>query len=77
MLDGKTEVTEERMPDLHLGEDRVFLTTRTPLRDSEGRVIGIIGIARDITERKAAEEELRRAKEEAERAKSLFVDVRR
>jgi PAS domain S-box-containing protein len=43
MLDGKTEVTEERMPDLHLGEDRVFLTTRTPLRDSEGRVIGIIG----------------------------------
>ena len=76
MLDGKTEVTEERMPDLHLGEDRVFLTTRTPLRDSEGRVIGIIGIARDITERKAAEEELRRAKEEAERAnlaKSKFL----
>src|SRR5687768_10178164 len=76
MLAGKTEVTEDRIPDLHLGEDRVFLTTRTPLRNSEGLVIGIIGIARDITGRKAAEEGMRQAKEAAERAnlaKSKFL----
>ena len=34
---------------------RVFLTTRSPFRDDEGNVIGVIGISRDITERKAAE----------------------
>lgn len=76
MLAGKTEVTEERIPDLYLGGDRVFLTTRTPMRNSDGLVIGIIGISRDITRRKTAEEQLRQAKEEAERAnlaKSKFL----
>ena len=32
---------------------------RTPLRDSEGTLIGVLGIARDITARKQAEEEAR------------------
>lgn len=35
-------------------------TTFTPLRDEEGRMVGILGITRDISERKRAEEELRR-----------------
>ncbi len=34
------------------GEPRVYLTTKTPHRDLAGRVLGVIGIARDITERK-------------------------
>ncbi|MCX7681394.1 MAG: response regulator [Anaerolineae bacterium] len=34
-------------------------TTFTPLRDQEGRMVGLLGIARDISERKRAEEELR------------------
>ncbi|MBD0313474.1 MAG: PAS domain S-box protein, partial [Microcoleus sp. T3-bin5] len=32
-----------------------FLTTKDPYRDAQGNIIGIIGIARDITERKQAE----------------------
>lgn len=42
-----------------IGGIRTFLTTRGPLHDEQGRVIGIFGIARDITDRKQQERELR------------------
>jgi len=51
-------------------------TIKTPIFNERGEVIGTTGIARDITARKQAEEELNRAKETAEaanRAKSDFV----
>ena len=48
---------EERLTTVH-GE-RVFLSTRGPLRDEQGRVIGLFGIARDITERIREQQALR------------------
>ena len=36
-------------------------TTKIPLRDSEGTIVGIMGMSRDITEHKLAEEALRKA----------------
>jgi formate hydrogenlyase transcriptional activator len=42
---------------------RVFLSTKTPYRDAQGRIAGLVGISRDITERKDALEALRRANE--------------
>lgn len=39
---------------------RWFSTTKVPLRGAEGEILGIVGIDRDITERKEAEEKLAR-----------------
>jgi len=55
---------------------RLFDIVRTPLRDGHGHVLGILGLARDVTLRNEAAEEIRRAKEAAEdatRAKSEFL----
>jgi PAS domain S-box-containing protein len=46
--------------------NRTFLSFKTPYRDEAGRVIGIIGIARDITDRKRTEEALNQLNEELE-----------
>lgn len=42
---------------------RVFLTTKRPYLDSHGRVVGILGISRDITDQKRAEEEIRQSQQ--------------
>jgi PAS domain S-box-containing protein len=39
----------------HLGKPHIFLTTKDPYRDSQGNIIGVIGISRDITTRKQVE----------------------
>lgn len=56
------------------GEVRIFDTYKVPLRDETGGVIGILGVSRDVTERKRMEEmlsqrerDLRAAVEERER----------
>ncbi|MCB9495610.1 MAG: PAS domain-containing protein [Fibrobacteria bacterium] len=48
MSTGETLVREERVP----GPDgeRVFLSTKAPWRDAEGRIVGVVGISRDVTE---------------------------
>ncbi|OLB99305.1 MAG: hypothetical protein AUH30_05365 [Candidatus Rokubacteria bacterium 13_1_40CM_68_15] len=60
------------------GDVRSYLSTKTPYRDVTGRVVGVIGITRDITERRHAQEERERllaAAEEANRTKDQFLAV--
>lgn len=50
---------EEWVLDQITGQLREISTTKVPFRDRSGRVIGIVGIGRDITERKRYEERIR------------------
>ena len=76
MATGETRGYEEVLP--VTGQLRTYLSTKGVYRDDWGNAIGIIGISRDITERKRAEEELRRLNQElAERERELRRMVRR
>ena len=61
---------EELTPDV-AGNPVWLLTTEMPLRDAGGKIIGLVGVGRDISERKAYMAELQEAKEAAESASRL------
>ena len=69
--------TQARFRIRHADGRWVVLETRTQsLIDAEGRPSGAVSISRDVTDREAMEEELQRARDEAEqanRAKSEFL----
>src|SRR5206468_239095 len=57
------------------GNRRWHSTTKVPLRNSSGAVMGLVGIGRDITERKLSEQELQKANAELARSKAELEKV--
>ncbi len=53
------------------GEEKVLSSSKMPLRDGDGKIIGLIGVARDISSRKKAEEHRLRAFEAEETSRQL------
>ena len=49
------ESVEQEHTRLIKGEPRTFLDTKVPMRNSQGKITGIIGISREITDRKRSE----------------------
>lgn len=66
MAAGQPCLNEEWVTYAGDGHRELLETIRTPMQGADGQLIGVLGIARDITERKRAEADLQRTREELE-----------
>ena len=76
MRSGDKLIAREEVNEDSHGNVTYFLTTKVPIRNSEGEVVGLVGIGRDITSLKMAQRELTIARDQADaanRAKSDFL----
>jgi len=67
LLEHKSCINREASISDSKGNTRWVLTTKVPLRDHDGLITGLLGINRDITDRKQAEESILRMNVELER----------
>ncbi|HET9485593.1 MAG TPA: PAS domain-containing protein, partial [Xanthomonadales bacterium] len=57
------------------GSERLFSTVRAPYRDARGEVIGVVGVARDVTAEREHERTIRRQADELARSNTLLAAV--
>ncbi len=75
VMESKQEISVEEWVTLGNGNTIPVLTKKRPLINAQGEVVGILGISFDITDRKALEGELKKAKEKAEVADKEKTDL--
>lgn len=71
VIAGGVPKTIEETITLADGNTHIFSTIKSPMFDDFGKITGLFGIARDITERKQMEDSLIEAKEKAEESDNL------
>ena len=76
VLDSGLPILNREEPGLDAeGNRHWIMTTKVPLRDQSGKITGLVGIGRDITEQKRAEQERRKSQEAFERIVSTMDDI--
>ena len=65
---------EEQFRDVH-DVSRTLLTTKVPLRDRPGKVIGVVTVSLDISRRKDADQALRESEAKAKETMTLLSDA--
>ncbi len=69
ILETGQPILNREVPVLREGAvERWIETTKVPLRDTDGSIVGLVGVSSDITERKRAEEKLQRFAEQLARS---------
>ncbi len=71
MAANKPSKNEEELIFAENGYQGLFETVKTPMRDSDGKLIGVLGIARDITELRKAENEKLRLERQLKHAQKM------
>ncbi len=60
---GKPSINEEEVVYASDGHHEILETIKTPIYDADGKIIGVLGVGRDITERKLSENKLKESEE--------------
>ena len=69
--EGKSIINQERLDTSVSGIRRWVMTTKVPLFDESGQVIGLVGIGRDYTESRETKEALRRSQEQLQQGQKM------
>lgn len=72
---GGSTTNEEELTFADDGHREILETIKTPVHSNDGRLLGVLGVARDITERKRAEAELATSKHDFEEFFNLVPDL--
>ena len=67
----RPSINEEWLTFSDDGYHGLFETIKTPMRDADGHLIGVLGIARDITERNNAEKEKQRLEVQLQQSQKM------
>jgi PAS domain S-box-containing protein len=67
VIQGEPVINREEFVLDEQGRKNWLLTSKLPLRDQDGKIVGLVGIGRNITEWKQAEEALRQSHDELEK----------
>ncbi|MDK2826286.1 MAG: hypothetical protein PWQ44_1466, partial [Methanolobus sp.] len=72
---GKPSINEELITYADDGHEEYLETIKSPMHDSGGNLIGVLGVGRDISERKKAEDALKEAEKNYRQAYKLLQGV--
>jgi PAS domain S-box-containing protein len=75
VFDGKSQALEFEITGLK-GTQRCLETHSVPLKNAEGKIISLLGVTRDITERKKATEEIKNSREQLRHLTAHLQNIR-